>query len=112
MGYHELMAVAVPVMQQWISTKIRVRGGGIIGIPIGIGIGVGSYLIENFEFTTPFRGNILNPPGRKPGGQFLDASQKNVGTYHKYQTLHKLQSRYRRNRRNKQLKCRHKCFCC
>ncbi len=73
------MAIAEPVLSQYINTKVRFRGGSILGTAIGAGIGIGAYVLENYDFTSPFS-DILQPdrPSTKPGGAFIGATSKNA----------------------------------
>ncbi len=78
------MAIAEPVLRSYVSSKWRIRGLNPLSIAIGAGIGIGTYLYENIEWTTPTGGNILTPPrGVAVGGSKLNngSPQENASSY-------------------------------
>ncbi len=79
------MAIASPALQGYVGSKFRIRGLNPIGTAIGAGLGIGTYLYENWEFYFPGGGNIMQPPGRRPGvAQLTNGSPSNASSYKQY----------------------------
>ncbi len=106
------MAIAEPVLRNYIGTKFKIRGLSPIGIAIGAGIGIGTYLFQNVELFWPGGGNILNPPGSgKPGVQYLNEAQSESGSNQLNQTF-RTRIKYRSYKRRKKNYNRSKLCCC
>ncbi len=105
------MAIAEPALRYHLQTKWRTKGLGALGAAVSIAVGIGSYIYENWEFTSPTGGNILDPgQSNKPGVPWIgNEAQKNASTYQQHQTLRsKKQRRFRKQRNKQQCNCR----CC
>ncbi len=78
------MAIASPALQGYAASKFRIRGLNPLATAIGAGIGIGVYIYENYELTSPTGGNILDRPKKGVG---VIETPSNGGSNQQHQAL-------------------------
>ncbi len=104
------MALAEPALRQFGSSKLRnlrFRGSGLLGSAVGIGIGIGTYLLKDYDVVVPW--NPMVQPDR--GRRAVIGPSSNASAYQHKQALrstYKSKRGYRKRKRS----TRSRCCCC
>jgi len=107
------MALAEPTFRPYALrrlTRMRYRGGSLIGTAIGTGIGIGTSILTNYDITWPW--NQMLQPKRSPRGvPSINGSAQNARYDQQYQTYRTTTSYNRRSKYNVKRKRSRRCCC-
>ncbi len=83
------MAIAEPALRSFIRTKVRFRGGNLLGSALGFAISVGTSIANQYEITYPWNRMLQPRRGRYGQGVFVNGSQNGTQAtaYQQRQTL-------------------------
>ncbi len=107
------MAIAGIALTEGFRSRIKFKGlgGGLLGSAVGTAIGIGAFIYDNYDLTSPFS-DILQPDRTKKGTPFLDASQTYVSANKFSQTFRTKNKQYGRKRSRKRSNNCRCCQCC